>query len=69
MTLSDRMTLPNDITRCHDGWCASRMTCLRWALRYQTDADGQPVSHSDSLLECGADGFCVHLLTHVPEAA
>ena len=63
------MTIHNDITRCHDSLCASRTNCLRWTLRYHTADDGQRLSHSDSLLEIGADGLCIHLLTHVPVAA
>jgi hypothetical protein len=61
------MTLPSNITRCHDAWCASRLRCIRYTERYHAP-DGR-VSHADSLLVSGADGTCVHLLTEMPIGA
>lgn len=62
--------LPGDYTRCHDAACADRQRCLRWTERYVMPAGGLPMlSHADSLLETGADGRCLNLLTAPAEAA
>ena len=45
------MTLPNDITRCHDDSCQSRERCLRW-VEHESGS-----SHAGSLREPG--GYCL----------
>ena len=47
------MTLPNDVSRCHDGQCGGRYQCQRWVDR---DVGGTRVVHCATI----KDGWVPH---------